>query len=424
MEQLFVLRGHIVHTPAKDDFSVHEHSYLVCEGGKVAGIFDALPERYAACMVYDFGDSLIVPGFCDTHLHAPQYAYRGLGMDLELIEWLNTHAFPEEMRYRDLAYASRAYRLFADDLKKSATTRACVFATVHNEATLMLMRLMDETGLQTYVGKVNMDRNAPEGLLDPEGQASVELTRKWLKDVSASGLRNTLPILTPRFVPSCTNELLKGLGELAKEDNLPVQSHLSENLGEIKWVRELCPQASCYLDVYAQNGLAGAKTIMAHCVHPTDEEFALLLQRDVLVSHCPSSNTNLCSGIAPIRRYLDAGVRVSLGTDIAGGYDISMPRAVADAVRVSKLRARMTDMREKPITLPEAFYMATKGGGTFFGKVGSFENGYAFDALVLDDSRLRSPLRLTVRERLERAIYLEKDVSITLKLVNGEPVNF
>lgn len=421
MERCFALRGHIVHTPTKDDFSVSENAWLVCEEGKVAGVFDELPERYAGLMRYDFQDSLILPGLCDTHVHAPQYAFRGLGMDLELLEWLDTHAFPEEARYHDPRYAALAYGQFVDALRKSATTRACVFATVHGDATIALMRLLEQSGLVTLVGKVGMDRNARDDLLDPPGQPALDQYDAWIKQAQ-SEFKRTRPIVTPRFIPSCTDGLLRGLGELARKYDLPVQSHLSENPSEIEWVCELCPEASCYLDAYAQRGLVSPRTVMAHCVHPTDTELALMQASGILVSHCPASNMNIASGIAPIRRYLDAGIRVSLGTDIAGGYELSMLRAIADAIQVSKLRARQTDLREKPITAAEAFYMATKGGGAFFGKVGSFEAGYALDAVVLDDHALVAPRPLTVRERVERAIYLDRDVRIRCKFVDGQPV--
>lgn len=416
----FVLSGHIVHTPSKDAFSITENGYLVCENGRVAGVFAALPERYSALPVRRFEDCLIIPGLCDTHVHAPQYAFRGLGMDLELIEWLNAQAFPEELRYGDLAYAKAAYGQFAEALRTSATTRAAVFATSHVPATLALMSLLEKTGLRCLVGKVSMDRNAPDGLLDPEPHEALLQTEKWVEEALLA-FERTRPILTPRFVPACSDELLDGLGALRRRRGLPVQSHLSENPSEVAWVRELCPSASCYADVYARHGLLGsdAPTVMAHCVHPAEVEFAMLAAGGVLVAHCPSSNANLCSGVAPVRRYLDAGIRVGLGTDIAGGFDLSIFRAMTDAIQFSKLRARFTGMAEKPVTLPEAFYMATKGGGALFGKVGSFEPGFEFDALVLDDRALKPPRELNVRGRVERAAYLEKDVRILQKYVGG-----
>lgn len=188
--------------------------------------------------------------------------------------------------------------------------------------------------------------------------------------------------------------------------------------------RELAPWSSCYGDVYARFGLLGPRSVMAHCVHSGPAELELLRESGAFVAHCPQSNTMLSSGIAPIRRYLDAGIKVGLGTDVAGGASLSMFRAAADAVNVSKLRWRLVDDTLAPLTVPEAFWLATAGGGALFGRVGSFEAGYEFDALVLNDDRLCAPRPFTVAERLERAVYLaEEGVRIERKFVAGEAVD-
>ena len=345
-------------------------------------------------------------------------------MDLELLDWLNTVTFPEESRYSDPDYAAKAYTIFADDIKKSATTRASVFGTLHVEASELLMDLMEKTGLRTFIGKVNMDRNGSATLQEKSAVVSVRDTVRWLTD-TAGKYENVKPILTPRFTPSCTDELMTGLAEIQRTYCLPVQSHLSENRSEIAWVKELCPGTSFYGEAYDQFGLFGGEncpTIMAHCVYSSDAEISLMKKRNVFIAHCPQSNTNLSSGIAPARRYLDEGLHLGLGTDIAGGHSLSMLRAVADAIQVSKLRWRLVDDTLKPLSLEEAFYMATMGGGAFFGKVGSFLEGYEFDALILDDSSLRHPQHLSARERLERLIYLSDDHCITGKYVSGNKI--
>lgn len=417
----FILKGSICYSQDPKTLSIMENAYVVCENGISAGVFTALPERYQGLPIKDMGDKLIIPGLVDLHLHAPQYCYRGTGMDLELLEWLNTITFPQEAKYADLDYAKRAYSIFAQDLKQSATTRACIFSTLHTDATVVLMDLLEETGLKTMVGKVNMDRNGSPVLQEESAEASAADTRKWLSRVSGR-YQNTRPILTPRFIPTCSDSLMKKLSDIQKEYQLPVQSHLSENLGEIAWVQELCPDNRFYGDAYSRFGLFGGEgcpTIMAHCVHSTDEEIALIKEKGVYIAHCPQSNTDIASGIAPVRRYLDEGLHIGLGSDIAGGFSLSLFRAMADSIQVSKLRWRLVDDSQKPVTLEEAFYMATLGGGSFFGKVGSFEKGYEFDALVLDDSSLRHPQPLTVRERLERLVYLSDDRNITEKYVSG-----
>lgn len=419
----FVLKGNICYSEDAKNLKLVEAGWLVCREGLCAGAFETLPEEYASYPVTDCGDQIITPGLVDLHVHAPQYAFRGLGMDLELLDWLNTNTFPEESKYRDLEYAKSAYGIFADSMRSSATTRACIFATIHNQATELLMDLMEETGLKTMIGKVNMDRNSPEYLCEESAEQSAADTVKWLED-TADQYENVRPILTPRFIPSCTDELMRKLKEVQKKYDLPVQSHLSENQGEIAWVQELCPESRFYGDAYDQFGLFGGdvKTIMAHCVSSTEEEIELMRERGVYVAHCPESNTNLSSGVAPVRTYLDKGVNVGLGSDVAGGSKESIFYAMAHAVQVSKLRWRLQDTSLKPLTVEEAFYLGTMGGGSFFGKVGSFLEGYEFDALILDDSDIRHPQPLSLKERLERFIYLSDERHIKGKIVAGNRI--
>lgn len=419
----FAIRGHIVYAPSPDRLEICPDHYLVCKGGKADGVYAKLTEDDSRLPLYEYRDNIVLPGLCDTHVHAPQYAFRGLGMDMELIDWLNARTFPEEALYADLEYASAAYGLFADALKRGATTRAAVFATVHVPATMTLMRLLENTGLNCMVGKVNMDTNAPETLLDGDTDAALERTEAWI-DESVSAFRRTKPIITPRFVPSCSAKLLKGLGKLVRKYNLPVQSHLSENRSEAEWVKELCPWSDSYGDVYEVFDLFGdgIPTVMAHCVHSDAYEQLWLKRRGVLISHCPSSNINLSSGIAPVRRYLDDGALVSLGSDIAGGFELSIFRAMSDAIQASKARAFYMPDSGKPLRVSEALYMGTKGASPLFGKVGSFEKGYAFDCVVLDDAKLAAPKQYGISERVERLIYLERDVIIRAKFADGNRI--
>jgi guanine deaminase len=340
-------------------------------------------------------------------------------MDMELLEWLETRAFPEEAKYQDTSYAFRAYTALVEDLQQGPNTRVCLFGTVHVPATLLLMDLLEDSGLVCMVGKVNMDRNCPDTLREQNAAYSVAATREWLERCGT--YKRCKPILTPRFIPSCTDELLRGLSEIRQQYNVPVQSHLSENLQEIAWVRELCPESNCYGDAYTQFDLFGGDvpTIMAHCVYSGNEEIALMQRRGVYVAHCPQSNMNLSSGIAPVRRYLEAGLSIGLGSDVAGGAHTSIFRAMTDAIGVSKLRRCTGTGNEAPLTLEEAFYLGTQGGGSFFGQVGSFEAGYEFDALVMEDPHPAPPFPLSLRERLERIVGCSDERAILEKYVQG-----
>ena len=425
LNKSFILKGNICHTPRVGAQDIRENGCVVCEDGVCQGIYDGIPERYAGLPVFDCTDKLILPGMVDLHIHAPQYAYRGTGMDCELMEWLERITFPEESRYADESYALSAYTLFADRLKASATTRAVVFGTVHAAATLILMDCMEKSGLASYVGKVSMDRNAPPALIEDHAGGVGADSRRFIEESLRRGYRRTKPIVTPRFVPCCTDALMAALGELRRAYDLPVQSHLSENPIEVQAVAALEPDAAFYGDVYDRYGLfgRGGNTVMAHCIYSTPPEVERMKRNGVWVAHCPSSNMNIASGIAPIRRYLDEGLRIGLGSDVAGGTAESMFRAVTDAIQVSKLYWRCIDSDAKPLSFPEALYLATKGGGSFFGKVGSFETGYAFDALVLDDASEPTPRPLPVSSRLERAFYLGLDAKgLVMKFVNGERI--
>lgn len=419
-----VLKGNIVYSKNLSEWEICEHGYLVYNEGIVQGVYEELPEQYANEEIEDYGDKLIIPGLVDLHVHAPQYAFRGLGMDMELLDWLETNTFPEEAKMADVLYARESYKIFVDSLKKSATTRACIFATVHRRATLLLMSMLEASGLATMVGKVNMDRNCPDYLKEEDSEWSAWETVEWIKDVKHSKFKNTLPILTPRFIPSCTDELMEKLKMVQVRYELPVQSHLSENPGEIAWVKELCPWSEFYGDAYDVFGLFGvdSKTVMAHCVYSSEAEIERIKENGVYIAHCPESNINLSSGIAPIRRYLDEGIHVGLGSDVAAGSTENMFTAMAYAIQASKLYWRLKDDTKKPLTAQEAFYLATKGGGEFFGKVGSFEEGYEMDAVVLDDSRLEHPQELGIKERLERMIYFAGDREVCAKYVKGKKI--
>lgn len=429
-----IYRANILFTPTPEAFCVLERGYIVvADDGKIEGVycgreacvpddFDPLPEQYAGAEVRDFGDALLIPAMNDLHVHAPQYRNMGIAMDMELLPWLNTYTFPEEERYADLAYADYMYRRFVHDLWLQGTMRAAVFATIHLPTTCHLASLFREAGMGAYIGLVGMDRNCPEKLRNTPAQV-VEGMQQLLNEATEM----VQPIITPRFVPACSPAMLQALGDFAVAHHLPVQSHLSENRSEIAWVRELEPQASCYGDAYHRYGLFGkTPTLMAHCCYTEGEELRLMRENRVYAVHCPTSNCNLGSGIAPVRLFLQEDVPVALGSDISGGHHLSIFRVIQYAVEMSKLRYAQTQGEEPFLKLSEAFYLATKGGGSFFGKVGSFEKGYAFDALVIDDVGLNIFPSLatpyTIIHRLERYIYLGDDRQIVCRFCQGNKI--
>ena len=416
-----VYKAHILYTKEKSHFEVLENGYIAVDAdGRVAGVSTDLASLDCeGAEVVDFGDRLLIPAMNDMHVHAPQYRNQGIAMDMELLPWLQNYTFPEEMKYLNLAYAERMYRRFVRDLWRFGTMRACVFATIHTDSTRLLMRLFEEAGMGALVGKVAMNRHCPKGL----SESVEDMVQGYEALIAEYNNPEALvrPIITPRFIPSCTPEMLQACGELAAKYGLPVQSHLSENRDEIAMVMSLEKESTCYGDAYNRYGLFGqTPTVMAHCVWTEGEELELMKRQGVMVAHCPTSNFNVASGMAPIRQFLDEGLSVGLGSDISGGHDLNIFRMMVYAIQVSKMHYQQN--HEKAfLTLSEAFWIATKSAGSFFGRVGSFEPGYEFDALVIDDCELNHD-DYSLLHRLERFIYLGDDRHIEHRFCCGKEI--
>ena len=388
---IYALKGDIAYSKNLNELCTYKNHYLICDGKKSLGVFKSIPKKFKVSKIYNFSDKLIIPGLVDMHLHAPQYSFIGMRMDLELIDWLNTNTFPEEAKYKNKKYAANAYKIFASDLKKSATTRFVCFATLHYDATSILFDLLEKTGLKGYVGKVNMDRNST----------------KELSETKEDSIKNTLKLIK----------------KVSKNKN-------------VKYI--ITPKSKSYADAYHMFELFGEhnNTVMAHCVWCNEIDMKLMENNKIWVAHSPSSNRNLSSGNAPIREYLDRNINVGLATDVAGGSYLSMFRTIEDTITTSKLKwiekdvekEKNTSTKElKSLKFNEAFYLATRGGGTFFddseSKVGSLAEGFDFDCLVLDDKNFDTTLykELTIEERLERFMYRPNE-KLVAKFVAGKKI--
>ena len=405
-----ILHGNIVHTPALGRLETLAGGYMALEDGAILGIWPTLPEEYRRCPVEDYGNSLILQSFADLHLHAPQYPMLGMGMDLPLLEWLDTYTFRTEARFVDTDYARRVYRRLAEELITSGTTRVAMFSSRHTDATLILMEELERAGVTGLVGKVNMDRNG--GAVQETTEDSLAETLRWLE---ACDFPHVKPILTPRFTPACSN------GRLAAERDLPVQSHLSENRGEIAWVGELHPECPQYWETYQKYGLWKPGTLMAHCVYSDAREQEAMVRCGVTAVHCAASNVNLCSGTAPVREMLRRGVTVALGSDIAGGDQLAMYQVVVAAIRASKVREMSAG--DPFLTVPEAYYLGSAAGHQCLGGKAGFVPGDRLHAIVVDDSAFPEPVReLTLAERFERAMYLMGKDSIRAVYSEGRKV--
>ena len=415
-----IYKGNIVFTPSKDCFEIIENGYLCVKDGIILEVSSEIPEKFTDYTLTDFGDKLIIPGFTDLHLHAPQFPNRGLGLDEQLLVWLEKYTFPEEKKYSDLEYAEKVFTKVAELLLRFGTTRAVIFNTIHIESTDLLMSILDKFKLPSYVGKVNMDRNSPD-FLQEITEKSLQDTKKWIEN-TISKYNYVKPIITPRFSPTCSKDLMNGLSEFAKIYKLPIQTHISENKEEVSLVKELHPENKSYADVYDSCNLLGERTILAHCVYNTDDELDLMKKRGIFAAHCPNANYNLASGIMPLRKMLDMDINIGLGSDVGAGHEISIAKVMRATIQASKIAWIESGKEFSPISLSEAFYLGTKSGGSFFGNVGSFEVGYEFDALVIDDSNLNIGYEKDIHERIERFIYIGDDRNIVKRFIKGNEI--
>lgn len=391
---------------------IPDGALVVDPAGRItaAGPFAEMAAAHPGEPVQDLRPHWILPGLIDLHSHLPQY--EAVAMDgQELLPWLRDFIFPAELRFADADWAAAAARTYFAHQLALGTTTAAVYGSVHPEATHRAFQEADRAGIRVILGKVMMDRNTLASLQETTAASladSEALCQAWH---GRDGGRLQYAF-TPRFAPTCTRELLSGAGRLAERHGAYVQTHLSENLDELQWVRDLFPEARDYTDVYARAGLLGPRTLLGHCIHLAPDERRALRDTGAAVVHCPNSNAFLKSGIMPLRRWLDEGLTVGLGTDVGAGPTLSLWSEMAMAVNASKLRwagqanqaralARL-DLPdadrdrivqalglapEAPIDPAQAFVLATLGGARALGladRIGSLDPGKDADFIVVD----------------------------------------
>jgi guanine deaminase len=325
----------------------------------------------------------------DTHIHASQYPNAGIFGKTTLLDWLNTYTFPLESSLSDATKARKVYSRCISRTLSHGTTTASYYATISVTSTNLLADLCLAAGQRAFIGRVCMDSLAPAYYLDASPEASVKdtiATIDYIKSIDPS-YNIVSPIITPRFAPSCSTKLLTGLGKLAKETNLPIQTHISENAGEIALVKELFPGHAHYTATYDNHGLLGPRTILAHAVHLSEDERTMISARKAKISHCPVSNSSITSGAARVRWLLEADIDVGLGTDMSGGYSPSILEAARQSLLVSRHVAMNPDHGDdSKLSVEEVLYLATRGGAKCVGlesKIGGFEVGMEWDAQLI-----------------------------------------
>jgi guanine deaminase len=349
---------------------------LVLEDGKIKelGTYESLQHKYAEISLTNYPGMLIMPGFIDTHIHFPQTEVIAAYGE-QLLTWLNKYTFPTEGKFKDKAYAQKVAAIFLDELLKNGTTTALVFATVHPESVDAFFEEANRRNLRMIAGKVMMDRNAPDFLTDTAEtsyQETKALIQKWHKK------DRLLYAVTPRFAITSTNEQLQLAGKLLKEfPDVYLHTHLSENVDEVAFVKQLFPESQGYLDVYDRAGLVGDRSVFAHGVQLTDAEFQRLSQANAAIAFCPTSNLFLGSGLFKIEKAKskEHPIKLGLGTDVGGGTSFSMLQTTNEAYKVAQLR------RQK-LSPFQALFLATLGGAKALNladKIGNFDAGKEAD---------------------------------------------
>ncbi|MEG3133776.1 guanine deaminase [Rouxiella sp. T17] len=368
----------------------------------------------------DYRDKLLVPGFIDTHIHYPQTEMIGAYGE-QLLEWLNNYTFPAEAQYHDLDYANKMSKFFINQLLNNGTTTALVFGTVHPQSVDALFTVAAALNMRLIAGKVMMDQNAPEEVLETPEESERDtrtLIDRWHNHKRLSYA------LTPRFVPTSSPALLEKVRLLKQQHpDIYLQTHLSENVDEISWVKALYPEHKGYLDVYHDYELTGARCVFAHCVHIHEQEWDCLRDTDSSIAFCPTSNLFLGSGLFDIGTSWQKQVRLGMGTDVGAGTSFSMLQTLGEAYKVGQLQ-------KYRLSAFEAFYHATLGGARSLHldeKLGNFEAGKEADIVVLDPNatalqQLRAGNCKTLAEKLFVLMTLGDDRNVFQTIVDGKVV--
>ncbi len=395
-----IYRANFFHSPAKGQIERVDDAFLLIKDGAIASVVTSQDHRWQELQnepAIDLRDQgFLLPGFVDLHIHAPQFPQLGQALDVPLEVWLQTHTFPLEARYKDLDYADGVYRTLVRTLLANGTTTAMYFATIHNPASLRLAEICLEMGQRALVGRVAMDLadECPDFYRDASAEESVALTEEFIAAVPGLAGNHTglvKPVITPRFIPSCSDKALQGLGDMAHRTGAHVQTHCSESDWEHGHVLARCGKTDT--EALAEFGLLGRHTILAHSNFITDDDMDMIRKRGAGVAHCPLSNVYFSNAVFPLRRALEKGLHVGLGTDISGGPSASLLDSVRMSIAASRMMEDGVDAKSQAgergapdsrIDFRTAFWVATRGGGEALDlPVGCFTPGNQFDAILV-----------------------------------------
>lgn len=424
------LQATVMHAPEPGSVEIVENALITIDhNGTISSVLKPGDAYYEAALATDHlvktaRRQYVLPGFVDLHIHAPQWPQLGKALDVPLEVWLQKHTFPLEARYEDNAFAKRVYQDLVSSLLAHGTTSAVYFATIHQDATRALADICLKLGQRAFIGKVAMDNEdqCPDFYRDADAAAALDGTRAFVDYVLSmpgndAGLIR--PVITPRFIPSCTDAVLSGLGQMAEEYGCHVQTHCSESDWEHAYVLERTGKTDTEaLDSF---GLLGRHTVLAHSNFLSDSDMERINSRGSGVAHCPLSNVYFSNAVFPLRRALEKSVRVGLGTDISGGPSASMLDACRHAVSASRnleegvnsvLSGEMRGTPDSRINFREAFHLATAGGADVLDiPAGRFAKGYNLDAILVDAAQPSAPISIDET--------MDSPDDILQKIING-----
>ena len=395
-----VVIGTLMHTPNHRELQVRENVAVVVRNGIVEAVHSASSrEGVDACaaadeVVYLSARERLLPGLIDTHIHAPQWPQLGTGLDIPLEQWLFDYTFPLEARYADAGFALEVWERMVPTLLAHGTTTAVYYSSIHEEATLRLAETCAHFGQRAFVGRVAMDHpeGTPEWYRDTDAAAGIASSQRSVEAIRALGNALVEPIITPRFIPACSHELLVGLGELAARTGALVQTHCSESDWEHGYVIERYGKRDA--EMLAEFGLVRRGTVLAHGDHLCDDDLHIVRSAGAGVAHCPLSNSYFANAVFPLRRAQELGVYVGLGSDVSGGplpglmpqcqHAVTASRMLEDGVDASR-DAGDRGVANSRVDVVGAFHAATLGGANMLGiAAGLIEPGRAFDAIVVN----------------------------------------
>ena len=432
--ELVGIHGSLIDAPAFGKLRFWREGALILDGGSIAeiGDYDLLRKKPRAETVrwIHHPQRLILPGLIDLHAHVPQYPAVARGQN-ELLPWLRQHIFPLEREFTGPKGRKQAVPFFTE-LARHGTTTAMLYTAIYEDTCEAAFAAAEKAGMRVIMGKTMMDVGS-YGQLQPKKVVSISLLeserlcKKW--NGANGGLLDYA--FSPRFAVSCSEKLMRGAAELAREHNAYIQTHLAENAEEIEKVRALFTWATDYTDVYEKCGLLGKKTMLAHCVHLSPRERELLARHGSSVAHCPTANLFLGSGLLPLDTVRAGGIRVGLGTDVAAGPELNLWQVMRSCIESQRARS----FYEKGVHVPtsaEAFFLATQGGADALGKgeiIGSFEIGKEGDLVVMDLAALL-PYRKSAKaladmapeDMLSLCIYRGGPCAVVESWVRGNPV--